>query len=134
MLVDLNADCQSVVINATASEVYRRLLRFQDLPRFLTSITTIDKIDPNGFSCTSVINNERIASQILIMMRVPNRRIAWQAVSDQFRIGVIFLDPLLGGTSKVTVKVRSVLEPIQLTGVLRGYLSNFKHFIEQRQS
>jgi hypothetical protein len=59
------------------------------------------------------------------------RRIAWQAVSDQFRIGVVFLDPLDDATTKVTVKLRSIIEPLMLTGALRNYLRNFKRFVEQ---
>jgi hypothetical protein len=64
-------------------------------------------------------------------MRVPDRRIAWQAVSDNFRVGVVFFDPFFGGTTKVNVKVRSIIEPMMLTGALRRYLRNFKRFVEQ---
>ena len=133
-MIDVNADCQSIVINAPASEIYRRVLRFEDLPGFLTSISKIDNVNPNGFSCTSIINGQEIKSDVKIMMRVPDRRIAWQAVSEHFRVGVIFLDPLLGGATKVTVKVRSILEPVMLSGALRQYLRNFKQFIEQSHS
>jgi hypothetical protein len=65
------------------------------------------------------------------MMRVPERRIAWQAASDHFRVGVVFLDPIGGASTKVTLKVRSiVVEPVQLTGALRHCLRNFKVYIE----
>jgi uncharacterized membrane protein len=130
ILMDVNADCQSVVVNAPAPETYRWLLRFEDLPRFLTSISKIDNVSTKGFSCTSIINDEEIKSDVLIMMRVPDRRIAWQAVSEHFRVGVIFFDPLPGGTTRVTVKVRSIIEPVMLTGALRQYLRNFKQLVE----
>jgi uncharacterized membrane protein len=130
-LTDVNADCQSIVINAPSAEVYRRLLRLEELPQFITSIVKIDNVTSNRFTCTSIINGEEITSVVTIMMRVPERRIVWQAVSDQFRLGVIFLDPLLGGTTKVTVKIRSIMEPLQLTGALREYLRNFKDFVER---
>ena len=128
--MDVNTDLQSIVINAPASTIYEDLLRFKDLPRFLTSVTKIDNITPNGFTSTSIINGEEIRSDVLIMMRVPDRRIAWQAVSEHFRVGVIFLDPVLGGATKVTVKVRSIIEPVMLTGAFRRYLRNFKEFVE----
>ena len=128
--MDVNADCQSIVVNASAPEIYRWLLRFENLPRFLTSINKIDNVSTNGFSCTSIINGEEIKSDVLIMMRVPDRRIAWQAVSEHFRVGVIFLDPLPGGTTRVTAKVRSIIEPVMLTGALRQYLRNFKRLVE----
>jgi len=134
ILIDVNADCQSIVIKAPASEIYRRVLRFEDLPRFITSISRIDNLRANGFSCTSIINGQEIKSDVMIMMRVPDRRIAWQAVSEHFRVGVVFLDSVLGGATKVTVKVRSIIEPVMLTGALRHYLRNFKQFIEQSRS
>jgi uncharacterized membrane protein len=130
MFIDVNADCQSIVVNASAAEVYRRCLRFEDLPRFVTSIRTVERIDETRLSCTSIINSEKVTSEIRIIMRVPDRRIAWQAVSDHFRVGVVFLDTLDDGTTKVTVKVRSIIEPVQLSEALRNYLRNFKVYIE----
>jgi hypothetical protein len=43
----------------------------------------------------------------------------------------VFLDPLLGGTTRVTVKVRSIVEPVLLTGGLRRHLRNLKQFVEE---
>lgn len=134
ILIDVNADCQSIVVNAPVAEVYRQLLRIEDLPKFITSIKKIELLSLNRFHCKSVINGEEIESDVKIIMRVPDRRLAWQAVSDQFRIGVLFLDPLLGGLTRVTVKVRSILEPVLLTGALRQYLRNFKQFVERNSA
>jgi uncharacterized membrane protein len=130
--IDVNTDSQSIVVNAPAAEVYHCCLRFEDFPRFLPSITKVDRIDDTRFSCTSNIKGGEVTSQVQIIMRVPNRRIAWQAVSDNFRVGVVFFDPLFGGTTKVNVKVRSIIEPMMLTGALRRYLENFKRFVEQQ--
>src|SRR5690349_11038437 len=69
--LDINADCQSIVVNASASEIYRRLLRFEDLPQFVTSITKIGNISNTRFSSTSFINGQEINSEVMIMMRVP---------------------------------------------------------------
>jgi len=63
-------------------------------------------------------------------MRVPERWVAWQAVSDDFRVGLVFLDSLVGGIAKVTIKVRSIVEPVMLTR-LGLHLRNFKRFIER---
>jgi uncharacterized membrane protein len=130
--IDVNTDSQSIVVNAPAAEVYQCCLRFEDLPRFITSITKVDRIDDTRFSCTSIIKGGEVTSQVQIIMRVPDRRIAWQAVSDNFRVGVVFFDPLFGRTTKVNVKVRSIIEPMMLTGALRQYLQNFKRFVEQQ--
>ena len=130
MAIDVNADRQSIVVNAGASELYRHCLQFDELPRFITSITNINKISDTCFSCTSIIKGEEVTSQVEIIMRVPDRRIAWHAVSDQFRVGVVFFDPLPGGATRMTVKIRSIIEPVLLTGALRHYLRNFKVHVE----
>src|SRR5262249_28099048 len=121
----------SIVVNAPASEVYQRLLGFADIPRFITAIDSIQKLNDTHFSFTSVVDGKKIKSDVMIMMRVPDRRIAWQAASDQFRIGVVFVDPLLGGLTKVTVKIRSTIKPALLTQALCHYLRNFKQFVEE---
>ena len=89
----------------------------------------MDRIDNTHFSCTSSINGEEVQSDVQIIMRVPDRRIASRAASDHFRVGVVSFYPIGGGT-KVTVKVRSIVEPVQLTGALRHCLRNFKVYIE----
>jgi len=128
---DLITDYQSIVVNAPVSEVYRRCLRFEEFPAFISSIKRIKRIDDTRFSCASMINGKEVESDVLIMMRVPDRRIAWQAASDHFRVGGVFFDSIAGVRTKVTVKVRSsVVEPVQLTGALRHYLTNFKVYIE----
>lgn len=128
--IDLNTDSQSIVINAPVSEVYHRCLQFEELPLFISSIKKIMRVDDTRFSCASIINGEEVKSDVLIMMRVPDRRIAWQAVSDHFRVGVVFLDSLPHDTTRVSVKVRSIIEPVMLTGALRRYLRDFKVYIE----
>ena len=127
----MNTDSQSIVVNAPVAEVYRRCLRFEEFPRFIASITNLDRIDNSRFSFTTIVGGEEVKSLATIIMRVPDRRIAWQAGSDNFTVGVVFFDSLLGSATKVTVRVRSIVEPVMLTGALRGYLKNFKRFVEQ---
>lgn len=78
----------------------------------------------------SMVKGQEMRAEVKIMMRVADRRIAWQAVSDHFRAGVVFLDPLKNGATKVTVKVRSITEPVMLTGALYRYLEHFKQYVE----
>jgi uncharacterized membrane protein len=129
-LIDVNANCQSIVVNAPVAEVYRCCLHVEDFPRFITSIKKVKKINDTRFSCTSMVDGKEVKSEVMIMMRAAARRIAWQAGSDQFRIGVVLLDPLDDATTKVTVKVRSMIKPVLLTGELRNHLGNFKRYIE----
>lgn len=130
---DVNADSQSITVNASVTEVYAHCARFENLPRFITSLRDVQKIDENNFSCTSVINGEEVQSHVQIILRVPNRRLAWQAVSDNFRIGVAVFTPRLDGTTEVMIKIRSVVEPVMLSGALRQSLQNFKSFVENHR-
>jgi len=125
--IDGSSDCQSIVVNAPVAEVYCRCLKFEEFPRFISSIKKMEKINETRFACKSIINGQEVETVVTIMMRVPERRIAWQSVSDNLRVGVVSFVPLSRGATKVTVKVRSVLEPT----LLRSYLTNFKRFVEQ---
>lgn len=132
--IDVNADSQSIAINASVTEVYAHCARFENLPRFITSLRDVQTIDENNFSCTSVINRQEVKSDVQIILRVPNRRLAWQAVSDNFRIGVAVFTPRPDGTTEVMIKIRSIVEPVTLSGALRQYLTNFKRFVEERRT
>ena len=132
--IDVNADSQSITVHASVGEVYARCARFEDLPRFITSLRDVQKIDENNFSCTSVMNGQEVKSNVQIILRVPKRRLAWQAVSDNFRIGVAVFTPRLDGATEVTIKIRSIVEPVMLSGALRQYLTNFKRFVEERRT
>ena len=43
----------------------------------------------------------------------------------------MFLDSLVGEITKVTIKVRSIVEPVMVTTALGLHLRNFKRFIER---
>ena len=51
VLVDMNADYRSILVNAPVAEVYRRCLEFAKLPEFISSIRKIEKTSPTSFSC-----------------------------------------------------------------------------------
>jgi hypothetical protein len=73
----------------------------------------------------------QLTTNVEIIMRVPERRITWQAVSDDFRVGMVFLDSLVGGITKLTIKVCSIVEPVMLATALGLHLHSFKRFIER---
>src|SRR5207248_10729960 len=93
--VDRNADCRSIIVNAPIAEVYRRCLEFEKLPEFIPAIRKIEKTSPTSFSCLWATRDAALTTNVKIIMRVPERRIAWQAISDDFCVGVVFLDSLV---------------------------------------
>jgi hypothetical protein len=65
-----------------------------------------------------------------IVLRVPERRIAWQAFSDHFPRGVILFESLSDRMTKITVRLRSSFKPATLAKVTRDYLTNFERVVE----
>ena len=125
-----HSEIDSIVVNAPVADVYACCSRFQELPRFITSLRDVQKIDEMHFSFTSLLDSEEQKTVLRIVLRVPERRIAWQAISDNFPRGVVLFDPLSDRTTEITVKLRSSIEPATLAKVTRDYLTNFKRFVE----
>jgi uncharacterized membrane protein len=128
--LDAQSEIDSIVLNAPVADVYAYCSRFEELPRFITSLRDVQKIDETHFSFTSVIGGEELRTVLQIVLRVPERRIAWQAISDNFPRGVILFEPLSDRTTEITVRLRSSIEPAMLAKVTWDYLTNFKRVVE----
>ena len=128
-----NARCEidSVVLNAPVADVYAYCSRFEELPRFITSLRDAQKIDETHFSFTSLLDGKEYRTVVQIVLRIPERRIAWQALSDSFPRGVVLFEPLSNRTTEITVRLRSSIESATLAKVTREYLTNFKRLVEE---
>jgi uncharacterized membrane protein len=126
----VHSEIDSIVLNAAVADVYAYGSRFEELPRFITSLRDVQKIDETHFSFTSLLDSEEQKTVLRIVLRVPERRIAWQAMPDNFPRGVVLFEPLSDRTTEITVKLRSSIEPATLAKVTRDYLTNFKRFVE----
>ena len=126
--LDAQSKIDSIVLNAPVADVYAYCSRFEELPRFITSLRDVQKIDETHFSFTSLLEQRTV---LQIVLRVPERRIAWQAISDNFPRGVVLFESLSDRTTEITVKLRSSIEPATLAKVTGEYLTNFKRFVEQ---
>jgi len=128
---DAHCEIDSIVLNAPVADVYAYCSRFEELPRFMPSLRDVEKVDETHFSFTSGIGGEEHRNVLQIVLRVPERRIAWQAISDNFPRGVILFEPLSDRTTEITVRLRSSIEPATLAKVTRDYLTNFKRVVEE---
>jgi uncharacterized membrane protein len=129
---DAHSQIDSIFLNAPVADVYACCSRFEELPRFITSLRNVRKIDETDFSFTSLIDDQEDTTVLQIGLRVPERRLAWQAMSDSFPRGVILFEPLSNRTTETTVRLRSAIEPAKLGKVTREYLTNFKRFVEEK--
>lgn len=128
---DAQCEVDSIVVNAPVADVYAYCSRFEELPRFMPSLRDVEKVDETHFYFTSVIGGEEHRTVLQILLRVPERRIAWQAISDNFPRGVVVFEPLSDRTTKIMVRLRSSIEPATLARVTRDYLTNFKRVVEE---
>ena len=126
------SETRSIALSASVTEVYENLCRFEQLPRFIDSLVNIQKIDDTNFWLTTAHSDGPRRIRLQIVLRVPERRIAWQAGCSEFSQGVILFEPLSQSRTQVTLKLRSTTEPAMLAQTTRDYLINFKQFVEQR--
>jgi uncharacterized membrane protein len=127
-IFDAHCETQSVVVKAPVADVYGYWYRFEEFPTFITSLRDVQRIDETHFSFTSPLEEKTV---LQIVLRVPERRIAWQAISHKFPRGVVLFEPLSDRATEVTVKLRSSIEPAMLVKVTREYLTNFKQIVER---
>lgn len=120
----------SIVVNAPVARVYARCICFEQLPRFLTSVREVQRIDDTHFSLISIVDGEERTAVLQIVLRVPERRIVWRTMSEGFPRGVVLFEPLSDRTTEITVRMRSSIESATLARVTREYLTNFKRAVE----
>jgi uncharacterized membrane protein len=131
---DAHCEINSIVVNAPVADVYSYCSRFEELPRFITSLRDVQKIDETHFSFTTLLDGKEYTTVLQIVLRVPERRIAWQAISDNFPRGVVLFEPLSDRTTEITVRLRSSIEVATLAKVTRDYLTNFKSVVEREST
>ena len=128
--VEMNAARHSVVVNAPIGKVYDQWSRVEDLPKFITPLRNVRRIDDTHFSCTWHPNGSEERGVFQIVLRIPGRRIAWRSISDGFMSGVVSFEPHSGRGTEITLKIRSVFDPSSLSRRVEKYLGNFKRLVE----
>jgi uncharacterized membrane protein len=128
----VHSETRSIALNAPVTAVYEHCCRFEQLPQFIESLVNIQKIDDTNFWLTTSHSSEQRTIRLQIVLRVPERRIAWQANCSEFSQGVIVFEPLTQNKTEITLKLRSAIEPEVLARAARDYLIKFKQFVEQK--
>jgi uncharacterized membrane protein len=124
----------SIMVKAPVAVVYKRWLAFEDYPKFITVIKRVRKLDPNHFVALLAFNGKQYEAMLEIMLRVPERRLAWRTVSnghapDHLAAGVVSFTSCPDRTTCVTFKLTSSFGGAVSNRVAR-YLHNFKRLIE----
>jgi uncharacterized membrane protein len=126
----INAAQQVVVVKAPITRVYEQWSRVESLPRFITSLREVRRIDDAHFSYVWHPNREDTKGIFHIVLQIPGRRIAWRTISNGFMSGVVSFEPRSEQETQVTLKIRSIFDPPNLSRRLEEYLGNFKRLVE----
>jgi uncharacterized membrane protein len=129
--IEMNAAQQSVIVKAPIEEVYEQWSRVEDLPKFITPLRDVRRLDDTHFSYTWHPNGSEQQGIFHIVLRVPGRRIAWRSMSDGFMSGVVCFEPRSDQETEITLKIRSIFDPPSLSRRVEEYLGNFKRLVER---
>jgi len=130
MPLTINAAQNMVVVKAPIDQVYEQWSSVEDLPKFITPLRDVHKIDDAHFSYTWHPNGDKQQGVFHIVLRIPGRRIAWRTMSNGFMSGVVSFEQLSQEKTEVTLKVRSIFDPPGLSRRVDEYLRNFKRLVE----
>ena len=130
----LNAAQRSIVVKAPVARMYEQWSRFEDLPKFITPLRQVRRIDDAHFSYTWRPNGDDQRGIFQIVLQIPGRRIAWRTMSNGFMSGVVSFEPRSQEETEVTLKIRSIFDPPSLARRVEEYLGNFKRLVEKQET
>ena len=131
---EMNAARHSVVVKASIGQVYERWSRFEDLPRFIPPLRNVQRMDDTHFSFATRRDGRKQRGVIHIVLRVPERRIAWRTISDDLGLGVVSFEPRSGRTTEIALRIRSIFDPSTSSQRADEYLRNFKRLVENEET
>ena len=126
----MNAARKSIVVKAPVARVYKRWLRGEDFPRFITAIKTSRRLDANHFAVSESLNGEHHEGVLEFVLRVPERKLVWRSLSDQLVIGVVSFIPRVDQRTSVALTMMSTYGGAVAERV-GSYLQNFKTLVER---
>ena len=130
----INAAQQFTVVKAPIARVYEQWSRIEELPKFITPLRQVRRIDDAHFSYTWHPNGQEQQGIFHIVLQIPGRRIAWRTLSNGFVSGVVSFEPRSEQETEVTLKIRSIFDPPSLSRRVEEYLGNFKRLIENGEA
>jgi uncharacterized membrane protein len=130
----MTAAQESIVVKAPIGRVYRQWLRIEDFPKFMPAVKEVQKRDAGHFALVVVLNGRRHEGVFEIMLRAPERRLAWRALegrdSNYLASGVVSFASRPDRSTCVTLKICPGFNG-SLSRRMRSYLRNFKKFVER---
>src|SRR5262249_60603713 len=107
----LNAARRSIVVKVPVQRAYQQWARVEDLPKFITPLQKVRRIDDTRFSYTWHPDGEERQGVLHIVLQIPGRRIAWRTFSNALMSGVVLFEPRSERETEVTFEIISVFAP-----------------------
>jgi len=133
-VMSLNAARRSIVVGVPIERAYQQWARIEDLPKFITPLHSVRRIDDTQFSYTWRPDGEEHRGALHVVLQIPCRRIAWRILSDPLMSGVVSFEPRSKKETEVILKIHSVFDPPKLSLRLEEYLCNFKRLVESEET
>ena len=130
----LNAARRSIVVKVPVERAYQEWARVEDLPKFITPLQSVRRIDDTQFSYTWHPDGEEHQGVLHLVLQIPCRRIAWRIMSNPLMSGVVSFDRRSKQETEVTLKIHSVCDPLNLSLRVEEYLGNFKRLVEREDT
>jgi len=130
----LNAARRSIVVKVPVERAYQQWARVEDLPKFITPLRNVRRIDDTQFSYTWHPDGQEYQGALHIVLQIPCRRIAWRILSNPLMSGVVSFERRSKQETEVTLKIHSVFDPPKLSLRLEEYLRNFKRLVESEDA
>ena len=130
----VNAVRKSIVVNLPVERAYQQWARIEDLPKFITPLRNVRRIDDTQFSYTWHPDGQEYQGALHIVLQIPCRRIAWRILSNPLMSGVVSFERRSKQETEVTLKIHSVFDPPKLSLRLEEYLRNFKRLVESEDA
>ena len=131
----MNAVQGSIVVNAPIASVYRQCLRLEDLPKFISAVKEVKKLDANHFFIAVFDKGKRFEGVLEIMLRVPEQKLAWRVLTERsysphFATGVVSFSLRSDRSTGVILRMSSSFDGA-VSRRVNPYLRNFKRLIEK---
>jgi len=132
---------QSVDVKAPVTSVYNQWTQFEDFPRSMEGVKSVDQIDDTHLRWVAEVAGKDETWNAEITEQHADERIAWNATSGAENAGVVTFHRIDDDTTRVTLQLdadpEGVVENVGtalgfLDRRVKGDLDRFKEFIEAR--
>jgi uncharacterized membrane protein len=130
---------ETIQVSVPVSTAYNQWTQFQEFPKFMDGVESVEQIDDTHLRWVAEIGGERREWRAEIVEQVPDEKLAWRAVEVNGPNGIVTFEPL--GEEATLITVEMSYEPEGLKETLgakigldnrqvREDLERFKQLVE----